>query len=177
MPPKPPVAQSRQACHLRIMTSHLTSPDGTPASRFAFGTMQFGGRADAAASRAMYDAALDAGITHFDTAFVYNEGRSEELLGSFLGTKRDRLLIATKAAYSGGGSRANIQSSFEVKSWHGLITQAIQAIGLSHTSTGKPECAFFSFSYNGDCITFQVFACCNPKFCQIFFIEGINLIV
>lgn len=113
MPPKPPVAQSRQACHLRIMTSHLTSPDGTPASRFAFGTMQFGGRADAAASRAMFDAALDAGITHFDTAFVYNEGRSEELLGSFLGANRDRLLIATKAAYSGGGSRANIQSSFE----------------------------------------------------------------
>ena len=95
------------------MTKSLTSPDGTPASRFAFGTMQFGGRADATASRDMYDAALEAGITHFDTAYVYNDGRSEELLGSFLGTERDRLIIATKAAYSGGGSRQNIHDSFE----------------------------------------------------------------
>ena len=95
------------------MTQTMTSPDGTPISPFAFGTMQFGGRADEAASRAMYDAALGAGITHFDTAFVYNEGRSEEILGRFIGADRDKLIIATKAAYSGGGSRENIQTSFE----------------------------------------------------------------
>ncbi|MGR3474010.1 MAG: aldo/keto reductase, partial [Sulfitobacter sp.] len=52
------------------MNQMLTSLDGTPASRLAFGTMQFGGRADAAASRAMFDACIEAGITHFDTAHV-----------------------------------------------------------------------------------------------------------
>ncbi|WP_299830360.1 aldo/keto reductase [uncultured Roseobacter sp.] len=96
------------------MTQHLTSPDGTPASRLAFGTMQFGGRADAAASRAMFDASIAAGITHFDTAYVYNDGASEELLGAMLGAERDRLIIATKAAYTGGGSKKNIQDSFAI---------------------------------------------------------------
>ena len=96
------------------MTKILTSPDGTPASRLAFGTMQFGGRADAQASRAMFDASIEAGITHFDTAYVYNDGASEEILGSFLDANRDGLLIATKAAYTGGGSRENILNTFEV---------------------------------------------------------------
>lgn len=97
----------------RGMKQTLTSPDGTPASRLAFGTMQFGGRAEEAASRAMFEACVSAGITHFDTAHVYTEGASETLLGSFLGTRRDSLIIATKAAYTGGASRANIETSAE----------------------------------------------------------------
>lgn len=96
------------------MEKQLTSLDGTPASRLAFGTMQFGGRADVAASREMFEASLASGITHFDTAYVYNDGASEELLGAMLGDDRERLIIATKAAYTGGGSRKNIQDSFEI---------------------------------------------------------------
>ncbi|MEP3443129.1 MAG: aldo/keto reductase [Sulfitobacter sp.] len=95
------------------MKHALTSLDGTAASRLAFGTMQFGGNADAAASQAMFDAAIDAGITHFDTAHVYTGGASETLLGSMVKTQRDRLIIATKAAYTGGAGRANILTSAE----------------------------------------------------------------
>jgi aryl-alcohol dehydrogenase-like predicted oxidoreductase len=95
------------------MKNTLTSPNGTPASRLAFGTMQFGGRADANASRAMFDACIDAGITHFDTAHVYTDGASETLLGGFLSTRRDDLIIATKAAYDGGSGRANLLGSAE----------------------------------------------------------------
>ena len=91
----------------------LTSPNGTPASRLAFGTMQFGGKAGPAQSREMFEACIAAGITHFDTAHVYTDGASETLLGSFLGDRRDDLIIATKAAYNGGASRANILSSAE----------------------------------------------------------------
>ena len=95
------------------MKHTLTSPDGTPASRLAFGTMQFGGRADAAQSRAMFDACIEAGITHFDTAHLYTEGASETLLGEFIQDRRDGLIIATKAAYSGGAGRENIHASAE----------------------------------------------------------------
>lgn len=95
------------------MKQTLTSPNGTPASRLAFGTMQFGGRADEAASRAMFEACLEAGITHFDTAHVYTDGASETLLGRFLGDRRDDLIVATKAAYTGGAGRANIVTSCE----------------------------------------------------------------
>jgi aryl-alcohol dehydrogenase-like predicted oxidoreductase len=95
------------------MKQTLTSPDGTPASRLAFGTMQFGGRADAQASRAMFAACIAAGITHFDTAHVYTDGASETLLGGMLGHRRDSLIIATKAAYDGGSGRDNVLASAE----------------------------------------------------------------
>lgn len=90
----------------------ITSLNGTPLSPLTFGTMQFGGNADAAASRAMFDAARDAGITHFDTAFVYNGGASETLLGEMIKDDRDSLIIATKAAYEGGSGRENILTGF-----------------------------------------------------------------
>lgn len=95
------------------MKHTLSSPNGTPASRLAFGTMQFGGRADATQSRAMFDASVEAGITHFDTAYVYTDGASETLLGSFLGDRREEIIIATKAAYDAGSGRDNILNSAE----------------------------------------------------------------
>ncbi len=88
--------------------------DGTPLSPLTFGTMQFGGRADAAASKAMYDAARSAGITHFDTAYVYNDGASETLLGQLVAPEREQIIVATKAGYEGGGSRENIHTTFDV---------------------------------------------------------------
>ena len=77
-----------------------------------FGTMQWGGKADTAASRALFDACLAAGITDFDTACGYAEGLSETLLGQF-SHGRDDLHIATKVAYFGGAGRANIFSQFD----------------------------------------------------------------
>ncbi|MFT5799130.1 MAG: aryl-alcohol dehydrogenase-like predicted oxidoreductase [Candidatus Azotimanducaceae bacterium] len=94
--------------------TQLFSPNGTPASRLTFGTMQFGGNADKTQSRAMYDAALAAGINHFDTAYVYTGGASETLLGQMVGDNRDDLVIATKAAYVGGSTRTNILEHFDV---------------------------------------------------------------
>jgi len=93
--------------------TQITAPDGTPASRFAFGTMQFGGRADEAASRAMFEAALAAGITQFDTAWIYTDGASERLLGQFARPHRDRLVIATKGGLQGGSGPANLQAQFD----------------------------------------------------------------
>ena len=65
-----------------------------------FGTWQAGKRGwvgveDAEVIEAMR-AALDAGITTFDTAEVYGEGYSEELVGKALGDRRDDVILATK---------------------------------------------------------------------------------
>jgi aryl-alcohol dehydrogenase-like predicted oxidoreductase len=60
------------------------------------GCNNFGGRIDEAATKKVVDAALDAGITLFDTADIYGGTRSEEYLGRALGASRDRALIATK---------------------------------------------------------------------------------
>ncbi|WP_432817117.1 aldo/keto reductase [Sulfitobacter sp. JB4-11] len=96
------------------MKQTLTSPGGAPASLLAFGTMQFGGRADDAASRAMFDACIAAGINHFDTAHVYTDGASERMLGEYARDDRDDLIIATKAGYMGGSGAENIMASCEV---------------------------------------------------------------
>jgi aryl-alcohol dehydrogenase-like predicted oxidoreductase len=107
----PLIAKPAREWHQKQMKQILTSLDGTPASRLVFGTMQFGGRADRAASQAMFDAAIDAGITHFDTAHVYTDGASETYLGEMIKPHRERLFIATKAAYQGGATPDNIRTS------------------------------------------------------------------
>lgn len=60
------------------------------------GCNNFGKRLDADASASVVQAALDAGITFFDTADVYGGTKSEEYLGRALRGRRDRALIATK---------------------------------------------------------------------------------
>jgi aryl-alcohol dehydrogenase-like predicted oxidoreductase len=57
----------------------------------------FGGSLDEDAAHAVVDAAFDSGINFFDTANVYSEGRSEEVLGRALaGRSRDSFVVATK---------------------------------------------------------------------------------
>ena len=91
----------------------LTTPRGTPASEFSFGTMQFGGKADEAESRKMYEASRVAGINFFDTAYVYTEGRSEQLLGKLAASEREQLVIATKCASVGGAGAENIRAQLD----------------------------------------------------------------
>ncbi len=91
----------------------LRTLSGLPDASVAFGTMQFGGRADEAASRAMYADCRAAGIRQFDTAWVYTDGASETLLGACVAQERADILIASKVAYTGGATRANILSQFD----------------------------------------------------------------
>src|SRR5215204_4421385 len=60
------------------------------------GCNNFGMRIDDDASQRVVDAALDAGVTHFDTADIYGKGGSEEFLGRALGSRRDEAVITTK---------------------------------------------------------------------------------
>lgn len=94
--------------------SHITSLDNTALSRFAFGTMQFGGKAEQPACAEMFHAARAAGITHFDTAFLYTGGASETILGALANPYRESLIIATKVAYDGNGDPAKLQADFDV---------------------------------------------------------------
>lgn len=75
--------------------------------------MQFGGRATEAQSAEMYAACRAAGITHFDTAWVYTDGNSEQILGRLIKAERDQLLIATKAGYEGGAGAANLRAQLD----------------------------------------------------------------
>ncbi|MEL6959436.1 MAG: aldo/keto reductase [Pseudomonadota bacterium] len=76
----------------------LFTQTGEPIGLSVYGTMQWGGTADADASGEMFDQCRAAGIRHFDTAHLYTDGRSEEILGDLVGTAGD-VFVATKAAY------------------------------------------------------------------------------
>jgi aryl-alcohol dehydrogenase-like predicted oxidoreductase len=70
---------------------------GLLVSVVGLGCNNFGGRIDLAASRAVIEAALDEGVTLFDTADIYGvQGGSETVLGEVLGSRRDQIVLATK---------------------------------------------------------------------------------
>jgi len=60
------------------------------------GCNNFGGRIDEKRTEEVINAALDVGLNFFDTADIYANGKSEELLGRFLGKRRSEAIIATK---------------------------------------------------------------------------------
>ena len=68
----------------------------------ALGGNNFGVRLDLAGTKAVVAAALDLGVTFFDTADAYGEGESERLLGRLLEHRRDRVLLATKFGWGAG---------------------------------------------------------------------------
>lgn len=89
-------------------------------STIGLGCNNFGGRLDAEKTAGVIDAAIDAGITLFDTADIYGGTKSEEYMGMALkGGKRDRIVLATKFGIKidderpGGGSPAYIRRAVE----------------------------------------------------------------
>jgi aryl-alcohol dehydrogenase-like predicted oxidoreductase len=75
---------------------------GLIVSVVGLGCNNFGRRLDADQTRAVVDAAIEAGVTLLDTAELYGgAGRSEEYLGAALAGRRDQVVIATK--FGGGG--------------------------------------------------------------------------
>ena len=71
---------------------------GIEVSSIAFGAMMFGrwGNTDVEECHRMVDRAVDAGITLFDTADMYDDGASETILGEALRGRRDQVVLATK---------------------------------------------------------------------------------
>ena len=65
-------------------------------SAVGIGCNAFGSRIDLRQTKAVVDAAIEHGVTFFDTADTYGKGSSEELLGRALGDRRDQVVIATK---------------------------------------------------------------------------------
>lgn len=87
-------------------------------SRVGLGCNQFGRRLDREGTRAVVDAALEVGVTFFDTADVYGSGDSERFIGAALGDRRSAVVLGTKfgqdASVPGpGGSRDHVRRAIE----------------------------------------------------------------
>lgn len=105
------------------MQQRYLGTSGLRVSAIGLGCNNLGGRLDAKASHAVVHAAVDAGITFFDTADRYpttNPGLSEALLGEALGRRRDDVIVTTKfglpmddIGVKRGASRGYIMSAVE----------------------------------------------------------------
>jgi aryl-alcohol dehydrogenase-like predicted oxidoreductase len=86
------------------MEYRLLGRSGVKVSVLSFGAMTFGGsgmfasvgNTQSADAKNQIDMCLEVGVNLFDTADVYSDGRSEELLGEALGARRSTILVATK---------------------------------------------------------------------------------
>ena len=98
-------------------TTRLGSSD-LEVSRVGLGCNQFGRRLDEEGTRAVVEAALEVGITFFDTADIYGSGESERFIGAALGDRRSSVVLGTKfgqdASVPGpGGSRDHVRRAVE----------------------------------------------------------------
>ena len=97
------------------MKNAFLGKTGVKVSRVALGAMSFGGDSDEATAALMWRLARDAGVNLIDTADVYNEGRSEEIVGRLMKGERDELVVATKAYFpTGKGPNARGSSRFHL---------------------------------------------------------------
>ncbi len=104
------------------------------------GCNNFGMRIDQARATDVVHAALDAGVTFFDTARSYGGGRSEEFLGVALKGRRDQAVVATKfgsARVENRGSRAELIRSVEA-SLRALDTDWIDLLQLHAPDPSTP---------------------------------------
>jgi len=81
---------------------------GVKVSRLALGTMMLGaiGNPDHDEAACIIHRALDAGINLVDTADMYSNGESEEIVGKALRGRRDNVVLATKAPHPMGSDGA-----------------------------------------------------------------------
>jgi len=100
-----------------VETARLGGSD-LDVSRVGLGCNQFGRKLDREATRAVVEAALEVGVTFFDTADVYGSGESERFIGAALGRRRADVVLGTKfgqdASVPGpGGSREHLRRALE----------------------------------------------------------------
>lgn len=99
------------------------------ASVVGLGCNNFGRRLDEAETKNVVDAALEAGVTFFDTADSYGETDSETFLGRVLAGRRDRVVLATKFGTKLSGAAAGGARPEYVKS---ALRDSLKRLRMDH---------------------------------------------
>ena len=148
---------------------------GLRVSPLCLGTMTFGTEwgwgSEEGVARQVFDKYIEAGGNFVDTANVYTEGHSEELLGKFIADKglRDQVVLATKFTFNpvpgdpnaGGNGRKNIYRSLEdslrrlktdyvdlywLHAWD-TLTPVEEVVSTLHVVGGRAGCLSFASSH------------------------------
>lgn len=122
------------------METRMLGRTGSPVSVIGMGCWQFGGDwgdVSEAEALATLHAAADAGVSFFDTADVYGDGRSERLVGRFVGERADdRLVVATKC-----GRRApQVAENYTAKALRDWTERSRENLGLDTIPLTQLHC-------------------------------------
>ncbi|KXO94715.1 aldo/keto reductase [Tsukamurella pulmonis] len=88
------------------------------------------GTPDLDESRATLDAALDAGVTLFDTADMYGNGANEEFLGPFVRANRERIVLATKFGFVNDENQRPIGIDGRPERVAGCVDASLRRLGV-----------------------------------------------
>ncbi|MEU4088768.1 aldo/keto reductase [Streptomyces aureus] len=105
---------------------------GVQVSTLALGAMNFGriGRTTQDEATAIVDAALEGGINLIDTADMYGDGESEEMVGKAIAGRRDDIVLATKAGMPMGDERNHRGAS---RRWlTAELDDSLRRLGVDH---------------------------------------------
>ena len=119
-----------------------TRPIGSlQASAIGLGCNNFGRRVDAAGTRRVLDAAIEAGVTFLDTADTYGGSDSERFMGEALRGRRDEVVLATKFGWpregAGGAHPETVRPALEA-SLQRLQTDHVDLYQLHHPDPSVP---------------------------------------
>jgi len=115
--------------------SRRLGKSGYSVSEIGFGAWAIGGswgETDDEASLAAMNAAVDAGVTFFDTADVYGDGRSERLVAKLLHERSEKLVVATKFGRRAPRQEVEQYSYANLRGWleRSLANLEIDAVDL-----------------------------------------------
>ncbi|WP_210508393.1 aldo/keto reductase [Naasia sp. SYSU D00057] len=120
-----------------MQTTRLGTSD-LEVSRIALGTMTFGWEASREESFAILDAYAEAGGNFVDTADVYSDGASEEIIGEWLaGRSRDEVILATKGRFPVGGKPASLSKRY----LDGALDASLRRLGVDHVDLYQAHAA------------------------------------
>jgi aryl-alcohol dehydrogenase-like predicted oxidoreductase len=128
-------------CHgVSSMNTRPFGPEKRLVSEVGLGTWQIGGSwgsVDEKTAMEILHTAASEGITFFDTADVYGNGRSEQFIGKFLRTHADNLFVATKL---GRGSDPGWPENFSRKNIIKHTEASLKRLGLDHLNLTQLHC-------------------------------------
>ncbi len=116
------------------MKQRQLGADGPMVSAIGLGCLSFGGIFGATTddeSLRCLDAAWDHGITFYDTANIYGQGRSETVLGEWLKTRRHPAVLATKASIVNGPARRIDNSEAHLRA---ELEGSLRRLGVDHVA-------------------------------------------
>jgi aryl-alcohol dehydrogenase-like predicted oxidoreductase len=130
------------------MNFRVLGKTGFEISELSLGTWQIGGRwgekFDVSVADEILNKAVDSGINFFDTADVYNDGKSEEALGRLIKTRRERIYIATKC---GRYLNPHTNKKYTVKVLRKFVEDSLKRLGVETIDLIQLHCPPYEVYY------------------------------